>query len=158
MTDNATTFEDIEDFKMTDLDGSSQQVLTDAFMMDAGAALTEADLFTAGSYPIVQEQGMFTIYAKKVNNNTIELRTVVEDWAIEAAKKDLAHEKAVYEKAIETKTEGVICKYCVPAWIQAELMFRFGVSPEIDILDYERTLWREYPHLWVDTRKAPRLM
>ena len=150
--DNATTFEDIEDFKMTDLDGTSQQVLTDAWMMNTGAALTEADLFTAGSYPIHHEPGMFTIYAKKVNDNTMEMRTVVEDWAIEAAKKELVDEKALNE----LRPASDRCKHCVPMWIRTEIMFKHNINPDLEPEKYEQIIWQEYRDCWLDDARAPK--
>ena len=146
-------FEDIPDFSFQDLEGSSENVLANAFIQNAGAALTEADLFTQGSYPIHHEPGMFTIYAHKTGKNEIELRTVVEDHAFDAWKAEAQLER----EANEHRPKDQRCKTVVPYWVMAEMMFRFDFNPDVDSTEtFQNLVWLHYPHCWVDAHSAPK--
>ena len=57
----ATKFEDIDNDSFGALEGSSENVIANAYALDTGKALTETDLLTEGTYPLHVAPGQYTL-------------------------------------------------------------------------------------------------
>ena len=145
-------FEDITYDGFDALQGGSSQVLANAFAMDTGKALTEADLFTSGTYILHQVQGQYYIVAEKRDNGRIKVRAIVNKDAELAFAEELRRHRDANE--LSPPDERVM--YSCPPWILALLLFEHNVSPHEDEAAFERALYKHYPNFWLDKARAPK--
>ena len=147
----ATKFEDIEEQKLTSLDGSSEQVLGEAFLLDTGKALIEPDLFNEGTYVLHQGSG-FVILVDKFKNGNVKFKAIVHKDAETNFDLELQNDR----EANEHRPADQKCKWNCPPWILALLLFEHDVHPEYDIEKFEKKLYENYPKFWLDEARAPK--
>lgn len=144
-------FEDIKEDDFSNLKGSSEQVLGEAFVMDTGKALIEPDLFPEGTYPLHQGPG-FVVLAHKLANGNIKFEALVS--------KDI---EANFELELRDDRDANLhrpadqrVKYNCPPWIMALLLFEHNVSPHEDNEKFEKKLYENFPKFWIDNDRAPK--
>lgn len=138
-------FEDIPEDNFTNLKGGSEQVLSDALLINQGQALTEPDLFTKGIYPLHIVPGVYSIFAKKHNDKLMEIITKVEDRAI----KNWEIERQSDIDANEMMESDLKCKLNVPPWILAEILFKYDVTPETSGGEFQKIVKTHYSRCWL---------
>ena len=142
-----------EEDLITGLQGSSEQVLGDAFVVDTGKALTETDLFTKGSYVVHHVPNVYIMeYHKDPKAKTEHFQVKVYDYARQAFEKELDEMKRSHEDT----PDGQKPIYHIPPWVMAMLLMQHDVHPEWDEEAFEKALWKHYPSCWIDMSKAPR--
>ena len=146
-----TAFEDYK-WDTTDLHGDSDQVLTDAFVMDYGKAVTTTDLATAGRYPLHSEEGV-EIFSEKNDAGQVQIVVNVMPyrwdnyWAKVQAMKDKWNDVKGEEKPW----------YHLEGFVIAILTAIHDVHPMWDEAEFEKVLWREMPDAWISPEFAPKL-
>lgn len=147
-------FEDFDNKDLiTGLQGSSDQVLGEAFVLDTGAALTENDLFTEGSYVVHHVPGVYIMeYHKDPKARTEHFQIKVYDYARQEFEQELREKRDMNEHIADDQK----VVYHVAPWIIADLLMNHDVHPQQDEAAFEKKLWELYPGCWLNEAKAPR--
>ncbi len=149
-------FDDYKDATFDDLQGGSDQVLGDAYLLDTGKAITEKDLFTEGSYPLHLEPGA-EVWAVRDKQGAVQVRVLVEPWREETYREELeVHRRTFNTLTDEQKKTQPTPIYHLKAYHVAIMSALHDVHPYWDEEEFEKVLWREMPDAWIDVSKAPR--
>ena len=148
----ATKFEDIEYDAFGALEGSSENVIANAMVMDTGKALTEADLLTEGTYPLHVAPGQYTLMAHKMKNGNIKFEARVMLTAEKLFDEELQRDRHANELSAPDQR----VKWNAPPWIMALLLFEHDVHPDQDIVAFEKALYTHYHKFWLDEARAPK--
>ena len=157
--EGAKEWDEFREWNFDDLHGDSDQVLVDSFAMNTGSAITEADLFTDGDYPLFEIPNAVKVWAHK-SPAGICVRMWTADWLDEDYARRLQQHKDRFEEISRKpnfrETEAVWPIYVLDKYHYVYLMFAHNVDPDMDEKEFEKVLWREMPFAWVDVEMAPK--
>ena len=148
----ATKFKDIDNDGFGALEGSSENVIANAFVMDTGKALTEADLLTEGTYPIHEAPGQYVLMAHKFKNGNVKFEARVMLTAEKLFDEELQRDR----HANDLSPPDQRVKWNAPPWIMALLLLQHDVHPTWDQEAFEKALYTHYPKFWLDEARAPK--
>ena len=150
-----SNFSGIKDMS-SDLDissGDNEQVLALAAFQNMGQAIADDDIYPEGEYVIHTFPGMFQMVVIKHSKHDYTFVTKVYNHVIEDYKKQLQIKK---DKVAANEGNDGNLTWDAPPWVVLELAVNLGVHPLLDEKSFEEALYKHYPYLWLDEKRAPK--